>query len=153
MPGRTFSTSRKSDMKWFTYFHTSGRGPTRLISPFRTFISWGSSSTFIFLKALPSFVTLSSPSTVMEGPVPDVSGVIERNLYILKGRRPFPILSCLKNTGPPSCIFIASADRHKSGERKTSPNNENTISNNLFRIPIVYYSVTRLSRCPSRQFV
>ena len=43
-----------------TSFSTTGLGPTKLMSPFKMFIIWGSSSKLDFLKKLPIFVILGS---------------------------------------------------------------------------------------------
>ena len=47
IPGRTLSTCRCSAVYMATYFGTSGRGPTMLMSPMNTFHNCGSSSTLV----------------------------------------------------------------------------------------------------------
>ena len=47
----------------------AGRGPTRLMSPFTTFHSWGSSSSEVFRRNRPTRVTRGSFEILNSGPV------------------------------------------------------------------------------------
>jgi len=63
----------------------SGRGPTTDISPFRTFHSWGSSSTLVLSRIAPSFVIRESKATVTSWMSSGKAIGNFRNLYILNG--------------------------------------------------------------------
>ena len=79
------------------YFKGIGLGPTRLISPFNTFINTGNSSILVFLKNRPNFVNLFSSSLALnEGPFDIVLSFI-----ILKALPFIPSLSWIKKTGLP----------------------------------------------------
>ena len=50
IPGRIFNSTRSSPTSLSANPGTSGRGPTKLISPFKTFHNCGSSSSFVWRK-------------------------------------------------------------------------------------------------------
>ena len=70
MPGRTDnSISRVSGGQWATNSRSSGRGPTKLMSPFRTFSNCGSSLSLVSRSQLPTGVIRESPWPVTLGPL------------------------------------------------------------------------------------
>jgi len=64
MPGLTLKTTRSSPSRISAKPATSGRGPTKLISPIKTLMSWGSSSIFVLRKILPTRVIRRSVEVV-----------------------------------------------------------------------------------------
>ena len=102
------------------YPGTSGRGPTKLISPISTFHNSGSSSILYFLNLAPNGVIRLSPFTETE--LPECPTVIERNLYMVNNLPYRPTLFCLNITGPPGILTrIRRAVTNKIGERKRRP--------------------------------
>ena len=63
IPGRNCSISRSSPTRASAYPGTSGRGPTKLMSPFSTFHNSGNSSILYLRSFAPSGVILDSPAT------------------------------------------------------------------------------------------
>src|SRR5690606_5253518 len=59
-PWGVFSRARCQSLYISTSYGSAGRGPTRLMSPLRTFQSCGSSSMLSFLRTLPTRVTRGS---------------------------------------------------------------------------------------------
>ena len=65
----------------------SGRGPTMLMSPISTFKNWGSSSSRVRRKNLPTRVMRGSPAVATTIPVSlSASGFIDRNFSIENSR-------------------------------------------------------------------
>jgi hypothetical protein len=106
---------------------TSGRGPTRLISPRTTFHNSGSSSIFAFRMIRPTAVTLWSPLLVTWAPRPSCSR-IERNLISLKGLPSRPARTCRKRIGPLEPTRTAIAHTRSSGERTRRPTKAKVMS-------------------------
>src|SRR5699024_7799761 len=97
-------------------YGTGGLGPIMLISPFNTLNNCGNSSKLVFLKKLPTLVTLGSPSKVLNpDPIFTALSTIVLNLIILKILPSLPSLSCLKNTGPLDVNLIAIEINNKNG--------------------------------------
>ena len=100
---------------------TTGLGPINANSPFTMFSNCGNSSKLAFLKNFPTLVILGSFSNLKFSLYSFIcSGVncfinssafvtIVLYLYIFIVFPFFPILVCLKNTGPGESIFTASA--------------------------------------------
>lgn len=79
---------------------SNGLGPTRLISPLRTFMSSGNSSRLVERNILPNRVNRStSGSNIPSG---SLFSVIVLNLNIINGLPFSPGLVCLKITGDPN---------------------------------------------------
>ncbi len=112
---------------------TSGRGPTRLISPRRTLNSCGSSSSDVraqearrrasragrrLILNMPSPTSLSARSSSFRS---SASTTIERNLKIRKCRPSRPTRTWRKKTGPLESSRIASAIAAISGPTASSP--------------------------------
>ena len=102
----------------------AGRGPTKLISPTKTFHSWGSSSNFDLRKKLPKDVIelALAKCVATEG----AFTCIERNFIRRNGCLPFPTRSCLK-MGEPVPKYPIISNTIKIGLRITKPKNENRI--------------------------
>ena len=80
------------------------------MSPFKIFMSCGSSSILVGLMTCPTPVILSSASPAGCGlPSFSASTIMERNFKMLNCLPPTVVRSCLKNTGPPSSILMARA--------------------------------------------
>ena len=131
IPGFNFNTSRSSPVKQSTYPGTSGRGPTKLISPFNTFHNSGNSSNLYFLNTAPNGVIRASPATDTDEP--SCPTVILLNLYIVNRHPAFPTRFCLNITGP-SGIFtlIKIATTNKTGQKNIKPKKEAKRSKQLF---------------------
>ena len=120
MPGFNRSILLSSPSSLSAYPGTSGRGPTKLISPISTFQSSGNSSSLYLRNFAPSGVMRLSPFTEIE--LSEWPTVMERNLYIVNNFPCCPTLRCLKITGPPG-IFrrIKIPTIIKTGDKKISP--------------------------------
>ena len=149
MPGFTLSTFRCSSVYISTYFLTSGLGPTRLMSPFTTFSSWGSSSSLYLRMKWPMRVMRLSSSPMVMRLSRSESVRIERNLYSPKGLPPSPIRSCTKNPGPLLVSLISSQSTRNSGERTISPIAEKSMSKNRIKancqLSIIHYPFFKIS--------
>src|ERR1051326_2727135 len=119
MPGLTARTVRHSGEVRFTKDGTSGLGPTRLISPFKTFHSCGASSNLYRLRKAPTRVIRVSPETVIRAP--DLAWRIDRNFTSRNGRPSFPTRTCPKNIGAPSSSHTAIAHTTSTGAQTRSP--------------------------------
>lgn len=93
-----------------------GRGPTIDMSPFRTLISCGNSSSFNLLSQNPILVTSGSPLKISLSTFLGLS-VIVRNLKTTNGFPFSPALSCLNSTGPFESIFIKIPTKASKGSR------------------------------------
>ena len=113
------------------YPGTSGRGPTKLISPINTFHNSGNSSILYFLSTAPKGVIRFSPAIEIEHPEWDTC--IDRNLYIVNNRPFCPTRTCLKSTGPSGILIrINTATTNSIGHNNTSPNKATIRSNKNF---------------------
>ena len=119
---------------------TSGLGPTKLISPFKTLNSCGNSSNLVFLKICPIPVILLSFPTVI-CLLPSLFSLIVLNLYILNNLPFLVTLTCLNSTGPLEVSFIKILTITIKGNSITIPQKEATISNNLFKNILFSYLV------------
>ena len=112
----------------------SGRGPTRLMSPFSTFHNCGNSSIRYLRMVLPNGVMRSSFSEERRGVPFSAFSIIERNL-IIENKLPFsPTLSCRKNMLPLEERLTFNATTSKIGESSKSPKMEINISASRFVI-------------------
>src|SRR5215471_1008843 len=107
-----------------------GLGPTRLMSPLRTFHSWGSSSKLLPRRNPPIAVSLGSFRILNTGPDTSFAATncawrvsafshIDLNLYMTKGRPLAPLRVCRKNTGPLDVNFTAMAVSNIRGATDT----------------------------------
>src|SRR5215471_19800968 len=107
-----------------------GLGPTRLMSPLRTFHSWGSSSKLLRRRNPPIAVSLGSFRILNTGPDTSLAATncawrvsafshIDLNLYMTKGRPLAPLRVCRKNTGPLDVNFTAMAVSNIRGATDT----------------------------------
>lgn len=133
IPGRRRNIALSSPVKQSAYPGTSGRGPTKLISPISTFHSSGNSSILYLRNVAPNGVMRLSPATETDDW--SVPTRIVRNLYIVNKCPPFPMRFCLYSIGP-SGIFmcISSTTVKSSGIVTISPNSAHTRSNIYFNI-------------------
>ena len=69
------------------YRGTSGRGPMRVMSPFSTLTSCGSSSSLVARSTAPSLVTRESAWPVTSGSARSAPLTIERSFKIVNGSR------------------------------------------------------------------
>ena len=120
IPGRTRRRRISSGVYLATSRGRGGRGPIRLMSPWITLNSWGSSSIEKRRIKPPtgvirgSFLSLNMTSLVLLPPCSwarraSASTTIERNLIILKVLPSRPTRSWRKNTGPRSVKYTARA--------------------------------------------
>jgi len=145
---------------------SSGRGPTKDISPRRTFRSCGSSSTLKTRKIRPRGVTLRSKSSRKRlvlgfGSAAEVSSrrkaclwasssfsfgklYIVLNLNMVNGRPPRPILICRKRIGPALVVLIRIAVTRNSGDTAIRAAPAKTISRSFF------HAGMGTSRCPPK---
>ena len=123
---------------------SSGRGPTSVMSPLRTFQSCGSSSMQVLRRYRPILVIRGSLVSLNAGPSCSLcarnwslrrsaSARIVRNLKIVNRRPPRPSRSCLKRTGPFEVNLISMAVAINSGDRAISPRLAPTISSARFQ--------------------
>src|SRR5580658_6734889 len=119
MPGRTSCRRSWRALYRGKYSANSGRGPTRLMSPLRTFQSCGNSSRLQALRIAPTPVSLAASSSKL--PEPSRASDIVRNFQSLKTRPCSPVRSCVQNTGGPSHSRIATAAAAMAGAVKASP--------------------------------
>ena len=103
-PGRMDSSNRSSPVSLSAYPGTSGRGPTKLISPIKIFQSSGNSSSLYLRKTAPSGVILLSPLTDME--LPPWFTAMVRNLCMTNKWPYRPTRFCENNTGPPGILIL-----------------------------------------------
>src|SRR5262245_23385073 len=126
IPGSIEKRFRCHDSKPPISLASIGRGPIKLISPRRTFTSWGSSSMSKRRSHRPTRVTRGSRQTLKIGPSASFIGwrsgasdsapsTMLRNLSIRKRRLLSPIRSWTKKTGPGESSLIAIATRSQSG--------------------------------------
>ena len=110
------------------------------MSPLSTLINCGSSSIELFLRKLPNFVFLGS-SLVACTLSASAFTFIERNLYNLKDLPLYPVLSCLKYSGPllPAKMSPNHTKRQTNGYIVHRKSRETTKSNDLFEI--LHFSV------------
>ena len=120
IPGRDFNISISSPFKLSAYPGTSGRGPTKLISPTNTFHNSGNSSNLYFRRNAPKGVIRLSPATDTDDP--PCPTFILRNLYIVNTSPFSPTRFCLNNAGP-SGIFtrIIPHTTSNTGQRHNKP--------------------------------
>ena len=131
MPGVRCSRRRCQPWIWRSSSTTSGRGPTRLISPRSTLISCGSSSSDGAAQE-PADARHARVGVDLEEAVAprwaraaralraSASTTIERNLRIWKWRPSRPTRVCRNRTGPGESSRIASAIAASSGASRTS---------------------------------
>ena len=100
------------------YCISSGRGPTRLISPRSTLINSGNSSNEVVRSHTPNPVNRSPSESNF--PSPSRASVIVLNLSRANGFSFNPGLVCLKKTGDPSFHRTISISAPKSGTQKTA---------------------------------
>ena len=120
-PGSTLWRIRWSSLYSSRYSGSSGLGPTRLMSPFKTFQSCGISSSEVLRRKLPSGRAVLLSLNV-------------RNLISIKILSPNPGRRWQKNGFP----FVRNKSRSisitKSGDRRISPVAAKNISKTLFPI-------------------
>src|SRR6185312_5603763 len=97
---------------------SSGRGPTRLISPRSTFQSCGSSSSCDRASMRPTRVNRSSSVAVSPGP--RAPSYILRNFSMPNGRPPEPMRGQRKKTGPRLSSLTATATMTATGSEMTA---------------------------------
>ena len=114
IPGRTSCLLACSGVYSGRYSINNGRGPTRLMSPRRTFQSSGSSSILDALRILPSRVSLM-PSVSVSISLPSVR-VIVLNLINLNVRPPSPGRSWRNSTGQPDVARIKTPTAIRIGD-------------------------------------
>src|SRR5439155_16718397 len=111
---------------------SGGRGPTRLMSPFSTFQSCGSSSALVRRRARPTRVMRGSSRTLNAGNGasfkcaswafnPSAPRTIERYFHNRKRRPLRPTRSCRWNGGHPESRTIDTAMSSKAGHSTASP--------------------------------
>ena len=138
IPGLTPSRTRCSGRYRATICSSSGRGPTRLISPRTTFQSCGSSSRLVLRRTRPTRVTRGSRTSLKTGSGrrststrserrSSASQTIVRNLSIRNGLPFAPTRVWWKSTGPLD-VFTASASARRSGDSTTSRSTESVRS-------------------------
>ena len=132
MPGVMSSRRLAQPVILVDSWTTNGRGPTRLISPRRTFHSCGSSSRLQRRSALPTRVIRGSSLILKSAPPTSFSSArprrsfsaptrIVRNLTMRKIDPPRPWRSWRKKTGPRLSSFTASATTAITGASNSSP--------------------------------
>ena len=99
---------------------SSGRGPTRLMSPFSTLISCGSSSMLVFRNSCPNLVLRGSASLV-QAVFSSLFTRMDRNFSIRNSFRLNPTRVCRNNTGPGEESFTPRAMNSISGDSTRSP--------------------------------
>ncbi len=114
IPGRMSCLLACSGVYSGRYSNNSGRGPTRLMSPRRTFQSSGSSSRLDALRILPSRVNLM-PSVSVSTSLLAV-GVMVLNLISLKVRPPSPGRSWRNSTGRPEVARVRTPTTIRIGD-------------------------------------
>jgi len=114
IPGRTSCLLACSGVYSGRYSINNGRGPTRLMSPRRTFQSSGSSSMLDALRILPSRVNLM-PSVSVSTSLLSVR-VMVLNLISLKARPPRPGRSWRNSTGQPEVARIKTPTAIRIGD-------------------------------------
>ena len=126
IPGRTENTPRDSrtsiNSSWLNKF---GRGPTKLISPTRTFHNWGSSSNLDLRKNPPKGVMDEELAKWVA--TDGAFTCMERNFIKLKGFLPFPTRFC-RNIADPVSKYPIMIKTNKIGLKRTRPMNENRTS-------------------------
>ena len=96
------------------------------MSPTSTLMSWGSSSTLLLRRNLPTGVMrLSLPVVIFK---PALSLRMERNLKIRNGLPSFPMRTCRKNTPPGEVTPTKTDTVSRSGLRIARPKSEQTMS-------------------------
>ncbi len=138
IPGIKLNTTFCSGEYFSVIEGISGLGPTRLISPFRTFITWGNSSILVRLKNFPTRVIRGSFACVSSGPIFNALSTIPRNLYILKISPLYPVRFATKKTGPFESSFIATIVINNIGEVT------------IRSVKLIRISVNRLMKLPCR---
>jgi hypothetical protein len=107
------------------------------MSPFIILISSGSSSNEVDLRNLPNLVTRSLSGNSL--PSESVALDIDLNLISLKGRIPWPALSCLKNIGDPKLNLTITANTTNNGNIAIKRSIEEVKSKQ--RLKILYISL------------
>src|SRR5437867_3706548 len=102
------------------------------MSPVRTLISCGSSSSFSRRNQPPICVTRGSTPTVSGMLCEAASGTMVRNFQMRNGRPRYPTRLCRKKTGPRSSSLIKNAIASKSGQSSARPSTPNTTSKTRF---------------------
>ena len=131
MPGLTCRICSYSVRRKATKTGSSGRGPTRLILPVRTFQSCGSSSSLVFASTLPIRVKRSSSAAVRGAPVAPTR--ILRNLSIANSRPARPTRRHRWKTGPRLSSLTASAVNANTGRSTMSADPATTRSSSRLR--------------------
>ncbi len=105
-----------------------GRGPTMLISPFKTLKNWGNSSKEYSRRNFPALMSRGSfPDLGLKSYGLTLSFML-LNLKKTKGFPCWPIRSCLKRAGPLSLNLTIRAITIKRGEARRMKNTEKKIS-------------------------
>ena len=120
IPGFTSRTFLSARLYFAVYSGTSGRGPTRLISPRSTLNSCGSSSILLRRRSLPILVIRRSPEAVIFSPCLSAPRTMLRNLMTWKGLPFWPTRHCRKKIGPRDSSRTASAQRRRKGAAITN---------------------------------
>src|SRR5580700_3328657 len=128
MPGRQLRRTG-----WWT--ESLGRGPTMLISPRRTLINWGSSSSFQRRRKGPTEVNLWLIEVVTEGrlAVARRTGIV-RNFRIVNGCPSLPTRCCRKRTTPGEVSRTARPMVRKIGTVNGREHTTHAISNIRFQV-------------------
>src|SRR5690554_1105991 len=132
IPGRAARTPRFSRSSISSsWLNKQGRGPTRLISPFITFHSCGSSSSLVFRRKLPNGVIASALAKWLATDAVPFFMVL--NLTRVKGFLFRPTRSCRKSGEPVSKKPITHRI-NKTGKPNTNPSREKKKSNRRIKI-------------------
>src|ERR1035438_6083955 len=103
-----------------------GRGPTKLISPFITFHSWGISSRLERRSRRPKVVSRSLSESRL--PSASLASFMLRNLWMTKGRACRPGRLCWKRAGRPMVTLTSTQTTSITGPRMGSSSKEPTRS-------------------------
>ncbi len=128
IPGLTSRTLLSLGVYFSAYSGTSGRGPTRLISPRTTLSNCGISSSFVILRIFPTLVMRASPNAVSLDPCLSVPSIMVRNLKIWKVLPYCPTRRWRKKMGPRESSRTATAQRRRTGLVTANPTNAPTVS-------------------------
>ena len=130
IPGFTSCRRACSGVYRSRYWTRRGRGPTRLMSPFRTLNSSGSSSKLSRRRSMPK--PESRASSGRRFPSRFRRSRIVRNFSSVNGLPPNPGRTWRKRTGDPSRKRTRKTMRRSTGESTTRPDKERNRSNICF---------------------
>lgn len=144
MPGRTSWRRRCVSLYNGRYCTNKGLGPIKLISPFITFKSCGTSSSEVDRTNFPTLVNRCASGRRF--PEVSFSSVIVLNLTTLNIRSFFPGRSCMKKAPAPLlAITRQSHVNKKTGQMTINPNSEKIMSKKRLKYKLYITKYLRAS--------